>query len=175
MALWESEGIKHLLEINHIRDGEIVSSCSEEYEHSEYGSRLNIYLSNEDDELKIVPYTLENFRLSFGKNFPERITELFAGIKNQRVIAYIGKYYMDSQAKGFRHINQYFFYDDKPAGCKLTQYQGPTWIGLLPMIDKSLRPFFEELKEIKPDALRSIENCVRLLETSVSEQSAEFR
>ena len=162
---WKSDEIVHHLEVFGTDESGRTTSYDTTYERGMDGSHVNIYLSNRDAEVKVVPYTLEHLKLRHGHRHPLELQELFAGIRDGTSIGYLGKYFTDSRTNGHRYVAQFFFAHDEPNGCNLGNFQGPEWsLARLPMITDQIRPHFETLKEFRPQAAQSIENCVKFLE-----------
>ncbi len=94
-----------------------------------------------------------------------RVTELAVGIKDGHEVVSIAKVWEDVQQKWGRRIAQYFFEAGQITGFNYGNMGGPGQIlNRGPEIDTKLRPHYEELKTLRPDAAISLERCMRELE-----------
>lgn len=160
---WEAEPVKHFLEIAHIEhDGEEFTR-SKEYRPGEQETNISVVMMKEDAELRVKPYTLEHLKNLVMEHPVGAGNELFVGIRDGKSIEYVGKIWTPRDFSGKR-INQYFFKDDKPAGCNLGFYSGPTWpTNHPPLFDERLKTYFDALREMRPGIAESLERCMEHL------------
>jgi hypothetical protein len=161
---WNAEPVKHLLEIVHIDARGRKFTDSQDYTPNKYSTTLSIHKMSDDVELIIKPYTIEHLNNIVTEEYPNgTITELFIGLRNDVNVEYMGLYWISKEFNG-KNIKQYFLKDDKPSAFNYGFLSGPGWpINMHPMIDDRLSEYFEELKDIKSKATRSLDTCINLL------------
>ncbi len=92
------------------------------------------------------------------------VTELLVAIKDESEIASIAKKWKDNQ-HGLGGIAQHFFKAGQITGFNYGNFSGPGQIlNRGPEIDERLRPHYEELKTLRPNAADSLEHCMQELE-----------
>ncbi len=162
---WEAEPIKHLLDVTHIRDNGRDFIDSQEYTPGKDSINfISIFLSVNDAELRVKPYTLEHLKQLVEEGYEKGVVnELFVGIRNGTGIVYVGKFWTGKQSNDKR-INQYFFKNDEPSGHNFGHMSGPGWpLNQPPVLDERLVRYFNALKEIRPSAIESLERCMKHL------------
>jgi hypothetical protein len=160
--VWESKEITHLLDVTRInKDGSIYTD-SEEYKLGD--SRISVYISADDIELKIRPFVLEHLVCPIGIDRSSQAElELFAGIRDGLSIAYIGGH-KKSTSHSSGSVSQYFFKDDKPSSFNFGSMRGPGWpLNLPPFADEKILAHLNELRILRSDASDSIWRCAALL------------
>jgi len=92
------------------------------------------------------------------------VNELIVAIKDEREVVSIAKKWKDNK-RGSGGIAQHFFEDGQITGFNYGLMSGPSQIlnrGL--EIDEMLRPHYEEVKALRPNAADSLEQCMLELE-----------
>jgi hypothetical protein len=161
---WESEPIKHLLEVTHMGDDGREFSDSQEFTPGKYSTDISLHLSKDDTELRVRPYTMEHLKQLMEEDYENGVVnELFVGIRDGTGIAYVGKFWTPKEFNGKR-VNQYFFQNDEPSGFNLGHMSGPGWpINQPPVLDERLMQYFTSLKDVRPDVTGSLDRCMEHL------------
>lgn len=109
------------------------------------------------------------------------VNELIVAIKNEREVVSIAKKWKDNERRRVG-IAQHFFKGNQITGFNYGTISGPGQIlNRGPEVDEMLRPHYEEVKQLRPNAAESLELCMRELEipgpeyTGKSDGSMSFR
>ena len=161
---WKAKPIKHQLEVTHIGDDGREFSSSQEFTPGKYSTDISLYLSKDDTELKVRPYTMEHLKQLVEEDYEnEVVNELFVGIRDETRIAYVGKFWTSKQFDN-RRLNQYFFQNNEPSGFNFGNISGPEWpLNQPPVLDERLMQYFTALKDVRPDVTGSLDKCMEHL------------
>jgi len=164
---WESTSKKHLLDITReSKDGE-ESESSQEYEFGEKhsSSTINLRLFKKDAEVTIVPFFLEELKNKINlEGELITISELFVALRDDKTVSYIGYSFTNNDDSSEETLQYFFDTYGNPDKFKYNgelEYEWPP--GRCAMIDGELKPFFENLKSLRPAASFSIDCCVEQL------------
>jgi len=92
------------------------------------------------------------------------VNELIVAIRDDREVVSIAKKWKNSE-RGHGGIAQHFFEGGQITGFNYGNISGPGQIlNRGPEIDEMLRPHYEEVKALRPNATDSLEQCMRELE-----------
>lgn len=161
---WESEGIKHFLEIRSIREGKEDYVSSQEYTPKKHWTTISVCLSDEDSELRVKPYTLESLKNEVNLEYSGGVVnELFIGIRDEKSVFYIGKFWTPHNLREKR-VNQYFFRNDEPSSFNFGNVRGPGWpLNHPAVLDQSLLTYFKKLYRIRGEIIESLDKCLNQL------------
>ena len=109
------------------------------------------------------------------------VNELIVAIKDGQEVVSIAKKWKDNK-KGWSGITQHFFKGGQITGFNYGHISGPGQaLNRGPEVDEILRPHYEEVKELRPNASDSLEQCIMELEkpgpeyTGKSDGSVSFK
>jgi len=92
------------------------------------------------------------------------VNELIVAIKDEQEVVSIAKKWQDNE-HGHGGIAQHFFKDGQITGFNYGNMSGPGQIlNRGPEVDPMLRPHYEEVKQLRPEAAGSLELCMQALE-----------
>lgn len=161
--IWESESRENLLEITSIGEKGVVGRNFKKYTPPERYRSVDVTftLHDHNTEVRIKPTVMEVVECSLDLE-DCRYNKLQVGLRDDTSVSSVTFYWTDG---GFENMNQFFFRDDKPSGFNFGIASGPSWPSDRPsLIDQTLRPYFDILKQEKPELADSLEVCVRQLE-----------
>jgi len=171
--IWISEGVESRLQTTHAQD-ERTFSESRRFKRRKPHPRLTMPLYADDVTVSAKPYTLETLKLALNEEYPRHGTlkELVAGIRNGTTLVYIGRKFnhppfdFDSRLKfgDTKYLDEFFFDNDIQLGVSPSYHLYPRLLCYKPqVVDEKTRHYFDELKEARPNAARSIEVCLEQL------------
>ena len=92
------------------------------------------------------------------------VNELIVAIKDEQEVVSIAKKWKDNE-QGYGGIAQHFFKGDQITGFNYGHISGPGQIlNRGPEVDEMLKPHYEEVKQLRPNAAGSLELCMQELE-----------
>jgi len=160
--VWEVESTTHFLEITNLGYELIHSINTIPYNPGSDLTEVKLELSNNDREVIIIPRVLENFMHEVNLDYPEEtVNMLTASIIDRKYITCVAKFWTPKNS-GEIKCSRYDFdndelislYFDKKSDFRLL-------IKSAPILDERLMPYFNELKELRPEIVRSLDNCVK--------------
>jgi hypothetical protein len=163
---WQAEPVKYLIEEKHFFDNGKRSNHSHEYvpEKNKSVKVPNFSLIEGTKKVVVKTYTLEHLSKNVEIEYKNGvITDIFVGIRNEKDIAYIGRFFVSKQFDD-KNIDQYGFKKNRPGGYNGGYIQAPGWPtnhGII--IDEDLMEHFETLKILRPNAAGNLEKCISYL------------
>ncbi|MAH07933.1 hypothetical protein CMI38_06825 [Candidatus Pacearchaeota archaeon] len=159
---WESDGIEKRLKVTHTKkDGGYHWNLEEVGEEvSNFGlARKQIVVYDNDKEVRVEPCTLEDLYMELDerRGYKTLAVSLIGGNE-------LGHISIAGRDRGQKFVQQYFFDGDNPGTYSNGHMSGVPWPEDRPLfVMDGWFPYFDSLKEMRPDAEESIDICVDLL------------